>query len=63
VEVHANMIAGILDQNLKEKPPYMLGAEVVWLLLIGVALSFLLPALSPVKAILVSVLMFAATMG
>ncbi|OGS74699.1 MAG: guanylate cyclase [Gallionellales bacterium GWA2_60_142] len=63
VEVHANMIAGILDQNLKEKPPYMLGAEVVWLLLIGIALSFLLPTLSPVKAILVSALMFATTMG
>ena len=63
VEVHANMIAGILDQNLKEKPPYMLGAEVLWLLLIGIALSFLLPTLSPVKAMLVSALMFAMTAG
>ena len=63
VEVHANMIAGILDQHIKERPPYMLGAEVVWLLLIGIALSFLLPTLSPVKAILVSALMFGATAG
>ena len=63
VEVHANMIAGILDQNLKERPPYMLGAEVVWLLLLGITLSVLLPTLSPVKAILASVLMFATTMG
>ncbi len=63
VEVHANMIAGILDQNLKERPPYMQGAEVIWLLLIGIALSVLLPALSPVKAILASALMFAATAG
>jgi adenylate cyclase len=63
VEVHANMIAGILDQNLKERPPYMLGAEVVWLLLIGIALSVMLPALSPVKAILASALMFAVTAG
>jgi adenylate cyclase len=63
VEVHANIIAGILDQNLKERPPYMLGAEVVWLLLIGIALSVLLPALSPVKAMLASALMFAATAG
>ena len=46
VEVHANMIAGILDQNLKEQPAYMLGAEVVWLLFIGIALSFLLPLFS-----------------
>jgi len=63
VEVHANMIAGILDQNLKEHPAYMVGAEVVWLLLIGVALSFLLPMLSPAKAILVSVFVFAVTQG
>lgn len=63
VEVHANLIAGILDQNLKEQPAYMVGAEVVWLLLIGVALSFLLPLLSPAKAILVTVLVFVLTQG
>lgn len=63
VEVHANVISGILDQNLKEKPAYMLGAEVVWLLLIGVSLSFLLPLLSPVKAILVSAFILAITQG
>ena len=61
VEVHANMIAGILDQNLKEQPAYMLGAEVVWLLLIGTALSFLLPLFSPAKAILASAFVLATT--
>src|SRR6267143_523999 len=34
VEIHANLIAGMLDRDLKQKPPYMLGAEVV-LLIIG----------------------------
>ena len=63
VEVHANMISGILDQNLKEHPAYMLGARVVWLLLLGIVLSFLLPKLTPVKAILTSLFAFAATMG
>ena len=63
VEVHANMISGILDQNMKEQPAYMVGAEVVWLLLIGATLSFLLPALSPAKAMLASVFMFATTIG
>lgn len=63
VEVHANMIAGILDQNLKEQPAYMLGAEVVWLLLIGTALSFLLPLFSPAKAILASAFVLATTTG
>jgi adenylate cyclase len=63
VEVHANMISGILDQNLKEQPGYMLGAEVVWLLLIGIALSFLLPRLGAVIGILVLVFAFVVTHG
>ncbi len=63
VEVHANMISGILEQNLKEQPAYMIGAEVVWLLLTGIALSFLLPLFTPVKAILASVFTVVATTG
>ncbi len=63
VEVHANMISGILDQNLKERPAYMLGAEVVWLLLIGVSMSLLLPQLSPARAMLLTVVVFAGTTG
>ncbi len=63
VEVHANMISGILDQNLKERPAYMLGAEVIWLLLIGIALSFLLPLFTPAKAILASVFTLITTTG
>ena len=35
VEVHANLIAGILDGRLKERPYYVLGAEIVLLLLGG----------------------------
>ncbi|MBI2313384.1 MAG: adenylate/guanylate cyclase domain-containing protein [Betaproteobacteria bacterium] len=50
VEVHANLIAGILDQNLKLKPPYVLGAEVVLLLLSGLFLALVLPLLNPLKA-------------
>jgi adenylate cyclase len=52
VEVHANLIAGILDKNIKLKPPYMLGAEVVLLLVGGVALSLLIPMLAPLWATL-----------
>lgn len=47
VEMHANMIAGILDQNIKERPAYLLGAEVVMLLMAGVVLAFGLAMLSP----------------
>ena len=56
VEIHANMIAGMLDGTLKEKPPYMLGAEVFLLLLGGISLCLLLPFLGPLKATLVSAL-------
>lgn len=54
VEVHANMIAGMLDGTIKQKPPYMLGTEVTLLLLGGIVLSLLLPFLGPLKATLVS---------
>ncbi len=47
VEMHANVIAGILDNNIKERPAYTLGAEVVMLFLVGMLLSLLLPVLSP----------------
>ncbi len=47
VEIHANMIAGILDNNIKEQPAYTLGAEFLLLLVIGLLLAILLPILSP----------------
>jgi adenylate cyclase len=56
VEVHANLIAGMLDRTLKQKPPYVLGAEVILLLVGGVVLSILVPFLSPLRATLVSLL-------
>src|ERR1039457_5252620 len=56
VEIHANMITAMLDNNFKQKPPYMLGAEGVLLLIGGIALAMLVPLLSPLKATLVSLL-------
>jgi len=55
VEVHANLIAGMLDKNIKLKPPYMLGAEVLLLLIGGVSLSLLIPMLAPLYATLATV--------
>jgi adenylate cyclase len=54
VEIHANLIAGMLDGKLKQKPPYILGAEVLLLIVGGVVLSILVPLLSPLRASLVS---------
>jgi len=50
VEIHANLIAGMLDKSIKQKPPYILGAEVILLLVGGVALAMLIPMLSPLYA-------------
>ncbi len=52
VEVHANLIAGMLDRKIKLKPPYMLGAEVVLLLVGGATLALLIPMLAPLWATL-----------
>jgi len=63
VEIHANMIAGILDQNIKQKPPYVLGAEVMLILIAGVLLSILLPLLPPLQATLLTLAALAVTLG
>jgi adenylate cyclase len=50
VEIHANLVAGMLDREIKQKPLYVVGAEVVLLLVAGVAFALLIPALSPLWA-------------
>ncbi len=56
VEIHANMITAMLDNDFKQKPAYMLGTEVILLLIGGITLSLLVPLLSPLKATLVSLI-------
>jgi adenylate cyclase len=63
VEIHANLIAGMLDGTIKQRPPYVIGAEVILLLLFGVALAVLLPLLTPLRATLVFVLGLALLTG
>jgi adenylate cyclase len=63
VEVHAKMIAGILDRKIPQRPPYILGAEVLLLVGIGVLLSILIPMLSAVWATLSSFLALSSVSG
>jgi adenylate cyclase len=63
VEVHANLIAGILDQNIKEKPSYVIAVEATLLALSGIALTVLFPLLNPVRATIVAVAALAATVA
>jgi len=52
VEIHANLIAGILDGNIKQRPPYVLAAEFILLLMSGLVIAFVLPLLSPLVSTL-----------
>ena len=47
VEVHANIIQGILDQTIRHQPEFIIGFDIMLFLLLGISLTFLLPALSP----------------
>ncbi|MGB0468737.1 MAG: CHASE2 domain-containing protein [Pontibacterium sp.] len=46
VEVHANIISGILDERIHHQPDYMVAVELVQLVLSGLLMSLLLPRLS-----------------
>jgi adenylate cyclase len=56
VEIHANLIAGMLDGAIKHKPPYILGADVLTVLIAGAVMAFLLPMLSPLRATVVGII-------
>lgn len=54
VEIHANIIQGIMDQRVMHKPGYTKGFEFLLLLVLGLLLTFLLPHLSALWGILIS---------
>jgi len=50
VEIHANLLAGMLDGSIRQQPPYVRGAEFLLLALFGLALVFGLARLTPLRA-------------
>ena len=50
VEVHANIISGILDDRIKHKPAWTVGYEFVLLVIVAVCMALLLPLVSPLLA-------------
>jgi adenylate cyclase len=61
VEIHANLISGILDNTLKKNPAYTLGVEFLLMALTGLVMALFFPLLSPLgssiaTAILLSLL-------
>ncbi|MDP3537091.1 MAG: adenylate/guanylate cyclase domain-containing protein [Azonexus sp.] len=63
VEVHANLIAGMLAGTIKEKPGYVLAIEVLQILLFGGMLVALLPLLSPLRGTLLALATLGVTLG
>lgn len=55
VEVHANIISGMLDDRVWHAPPWVVGVEVLLLLITGMVTLLLIPRLSPVWQLTVTV--------
>jgi len=53
VEVHANVVAGILDGNFRWKPAYTAAAEMIVVAVFGLLTALLLPLLKPIVSTLV----------
>ncbi len=64
VEVHANLVAGLLDGSIRQQPAWSVGLELLLLVLVGALIALLLPKLSPLNALLfVAALLGLATAG
>jgi len=60
VEVHANVVSGILDNRMLREPDYAVGYDVIVLLIAGVLLAAGLSLLSAWKALLLAIITFGA---
>lgn len=62
VEVHANVIAGILDQRIPVKPDWALAVDVLQLVVVGLLVMWALQRLEPLYSILLAVLLGALSL-
>jgi adenylate cyclase len=63
VEMHANLIASILDRDFKRRPEFALGFNLVQVVLLGVVLGSVLPLLAPLAAMALTVAAAVAVTG
>jgi adenylate cyclase len=63
VEIHANVIAGVLDGNFRWEPAYTAAAEMVAVALFGFLTALLLPLLSPVISTVVTVVIIGSALA
>lgn len=50
VEVHANIVSGILNDSIKHKPAWIIGYEFILLIVVAIAMTLVLTFLSPALA-------------
>ena len=63
VEIHANLIAGMLDGKLLEHPGYLVAFDLFQVGLVGLLLIIFLPRLSPVKSTLLTFVLVSGVLG
>ena len=63
VEIHANLISGLIEDRIAVRPDYAVGLEVVQLLVFGLLLAIALPLLSAVHSVLLSAAVVAVLAG
>ncbi len=63
VEIHANIISGILDQTIKSRPNYIIIYELFLLIAISVVLILIIPKLSVLKATSLFIIVTASIFG
>mgnify|MGYP002700074974 FL=1 len=62
VEVHANIIAGILDQNIPQQPAYLIAVQSLGYLILGLFLLITPHFLSPLKTLALSVVLIISSL-
>jgi adenylate cyclase len=63
VEIHANLIAGMLDGTIKERPQFADATESILLLALGLLMIFAFPWRSPLRSTIATVLALVVVIG
>ncbi len=63
VEVHANLVSGLLDGQLLHRPDYLRAAELLQLLVLSALLMFVLRRNSPLRASLATLILLATVLA
>jgi len=63
VEIHANVIAGLLDSSFRWEPAYTAAAEMITVIAFGLLSALLLPVLSPVISTFILATLATAALG